>query len=266
MDISIIIVNYKSKDKLLRCLDSIKIADWSSLNYEIIVVENNSGDNLSEISQYPNTNLLVSSKNLGMGGGNNYGLRIARGEYVLILNPDTIVQKSAIKVLYNYLKSHEEVGIVGPQLFYPDNTLQFSCFQFPRLIIPLLRRTFLGDYFKEIREGFTMSFVDHSKIMEVDWLMGSCFLMKRDFAVKLGHKKRGGEVFDEYYFMYFEDIDLCRRTWSAGKKVIYNPEAVVIHDHQRASAKLPWYFAFTNKLAREHVRSWLKYHWKWKSL
>ena len=107
MDLSIIIVNYKSKEKLNRCLDSIIKADLRGLNYEIILVDNNSGDDLNDLlslfGEKVNIKLINSSKNLGMGGGNNLGIRAASGEYILILNPDTSVKDNAIIVLFNYL-------------------------------------------------------------------------------------------------------------------------------------------------------------------
>lgn len=260
MSVSIIIVNYKSQDKLRRSLESIVACVPKELLREVIVVENNSGDVLDNLREEFGFKLLLSPKNLGMGGGNNIGLKVAQGEFALVLNPDTVLTPGALETLHNYLKKHEEVAIVAPKLLYPDQTLQFSCFEFPRFYTPILRRTFLGDYFKSKRDGFMMEHYDHNKIMEVDWVMGSCFLMRKI-------KHHSGErfmLFDDRYFMYFEDTDLCRQLKRLGYKIVYNPEAVVIHDHRRESAKKPWYIApFTEKLAQEHIKSWLKYFAKW---
>lgn len=251
MDLSIIIVNYKSRDKLQRLLSSLKEADLEEISHEIIVVDNNSGDDLSDLLGVDK--IIMHSRNLGMGGGNNLGIDNSSGSYVLILNPDTIVNRSAIKILYNYLQNHSEVGIIGPKLVYPDGSLQFSCLRFPIFWMPVLRRTFLGDFFSSQRDHFMMTDFNHQEIKEVDWLMGSCLMFKRDLS------------FDERYFMYFEDIDLCRQVKQLGQKVIYNPEAVVIHDHQRASANYPWYRAiFKSTLLWRHISSWLKYFYKWK--
>lgn len=94
----------------------------------------------------------------------------------------------------------------------------------------------------------------HDIIKEVDWLMGSCLMIR----------KEGFEGFDERFFMYFEDIDVCRRAWKVDKKVVYNPKAEVIHHHARESAKYPWYLSiFKDKLAQEHIKSWFKYFKKW---
>jgi len=257
MDLSIIIVNYKSKVKTARCLAAIFNSDFQGLKFEVILVENASGDNLDDLmSGRPELKIVYSKKNLGMGGGNNLGIKEAKGKFILILNPDTEVSTGAIKTLFDYLEAHLDVYIVGPRLLNPDGTLQHSCSRFPKIYTPILRRTFLGDYFSSSRDRFMMTDFDHEEIREVDWLMGSCLLVRSD----------GWEGFDERFFMYFEDIDVCRRAWRFQKKVVYNPQAVVVHDHARESAKNPWYIApFTDKLTQEHIKSWVKYFWKWRA-
>ena len=263
MDLSIIIVNYKSRAKLVNCLDSISRAEMGSLRYEIIVVDNASGDDLNDIKQrWPKISLINSPKNLGMGGGNNLGIEAATAPLVLVLNPDTVVKDKALVVLSDYLKAHPAVGLIGPKLLYPDGSLQSSCARFPRFFMPFLRRTFLGKYFQAARDSFTMNDFDHNSVSAVDWLMGSCIMFRKEITLADGQifKPR----FDERYFMYFEDTDLARQFWSRGLKVIYDPEAIVIHDHQRQSAKHPWYLALLlDKLAWLHIESWLKYFAKW---
>ena len=264
MELSIIIVNYKSLKKLTTCVASLLASETAGLNYEIILVENNSGEDLSALlSLSPRLKLIISPKNLGMGGGNNLGLAAASGEYVFILNPDTVVQGAALETLLSYLKTHSEVGIVGPKLLNPDGSLQYSCARFPKFHTPLLRRTFLGDYFAADRDRFQMIDFDHETIKEVDWLMGSALMFKKRLV-----RPDGGfwePKFDELYFMYFEDTDLCRQAQHQGFKVVYHPGAVLIHDHARESAKHPWYLAvFLDRLAWRHIGSWLKYFLKWK--
>lgn len=274
MDLSIVIVNYKSKAKLFNCLASLARAGLGSFSYEIIVVENNSGDDLSELAapssvlglkpdiKLADTKLIESPRNLGMGGGNNLGIKLAKGEFVLILNPDTVLRPDAINIMIDYLRSNVKVGLIGPKLFYPDGSLQLSCLRFPTFFIPILRRTFLGDYFSNERNSFTMSNFDHASIAEVDWLMGSCLLFRRCLKNKDGSDFF--PLFDERYFMYFEDTDLAREIKSRGYIVIYHPDAIVIHDHARESAKNPWYIAvFKDKLTWTHIMSWFKYFIKW---
>ena len=263
MDLSIIIVNYKSKEKLKACLESIKKDDLGSLEYEIILVENNSGDDLSDILSFSSdVKLILSKRNLGMGKGNNLGIKAAAGEYILVLNPDTVLKSPTIKPLLSFMKENNKIGLVAPKLFYPDGSLQLSCAKFPSFFVPILRRTFLGDYFKGIRDRFTMSNFDHNSVKEVDWLMGSCLLFKRE--IDLGDGEMFRPLFDERYFMYFEDIDLAREFKKRGLKRIYYSEAIVIHNHSRESAKHAWYIAiFKDKLTWVHIASWFKYFIKW---
>lgn len=263
MDLSIVIVNYKNKNKLESCLDSIFKADNSGLTYEIILVENNSGEDLSNlVKSNTNNRLLANQKNLGMGGGNNLGIEAARGEYIFVLNPDTVIKGGAISTLLNYLRSNPDVGIVGPKLLNTDNSLQYSCFRFPKVYMPILRRTFLGKYFSAKKNSFQMAEFDHNSIKEVDWLLGSALMFKKELI--LLDDRVWQPRFDERYFMYFEDTDICRTAKVNGLKVVYNPEAVLIHDHARQSAKYPWYLAaFLDSLARRHIISWIKYFWKW---
>lgn len=254
MDISIIIVNYKSKDKLTTCLNSISQADLAGLNYEVIVVENNSGDDLSDLS-YPNLKVVISPDNLGMGGGNNLGLKNSTGEFILISNPDIIFEMDTIKKLYQYFKNDKTIGLIGPKLINPDGSLQDSCVRFPKFYIPLLRRTAIGSFFPATLDYYLMRQIDHNQIQKVDWLLGACFMVRRPKT----------NLFDERYFMYFEDVDLCRQIKNSGGEVVYYPLVSVIHDHIRASAKMAWYKALLfDPLAREHLKSAFKYFYKWK--
>jgi len=263
MDLSIIIVNYKSKAKLINCLNSIRFSDLENIKHEIIIVDNNSGDDLSDFSShFPKVKVFINKVNLGMGGGNNTGIDNTQGEYILILNPDTIIKDQAISILFNYLKYNQIVGVVGPKLLYPDGQLQYSCSRFPKFYIPVLRRTFLGDFFPKTRDNFQMVNVNHNIVSEVDWLMGSCLMFRRKNI--LADEKIFEPRFDSRYFMYCEDIDFCREILTRGLKVIYNPEAVIVHDHARESARNAWYVAiFSDKLARQHIYSWFKYFIKW---
>jgi GT2 family glycosyltransferase len=259
MDLSIIIVNYKSKAKLINCLHSLSSADFSGINYEIIVVENASGDDLSDLlTPFPNVRWLDSPLNLGMGGGNNFGIRESRGDFILIANPDLLFSYSSVKQLYEYLRLHTEAAIVGPQLLNPDGSLQYSCARFPNFFLPLIRRTAFGRYFPSLVNRYLMRADNHNEIRVVDWLLGACLMVRRNELFE------NGCLFDERFFMYFEDVDLCRRASLAGKQVIYYPLAQLTHDHMRDSARLPWYHAIINdKLAREHLKSWWKYFKKW---
>lgn len=259
MDISVIIVNYNSKIKLLNCLESLSKSNWYNLAHEIIVVENNSNDNLDDLaSNYGNLRLIKSPKNLGMGGGNNLGISQSFAPYILIANPDIVFTDEAIFKMYEYLKNHQLVAIVGPKLLNPDNSLQYSCARFPNIFLPLFRRTAFGRCFPSFNDKYFMKDLDYSKIIEVDWLLGACLMLRKDELFE------DGKLFDERFFMYFEDVDLGKRARLKNKKSVYLPSAKVIHDHKRESARLPWYKAiFFDRLAKEHLLSAWKYFNKW---
>lgn len=262
MDLSVIIVNYKSLDKTRRCLSALSAADFTGISYETIVVDNASGDNVDELKKnFPHLKVIKNPLNSGMGEGNNLGIQNSFGDFLLILNPDTYLEKNAIQVMFRYLKNNPRAGIAGPKLLNPDGSLQNSCLRFPKIHTPILRRTGLGKFFKKHLNNFIMADFNHAEAKVVDWMMGSALMVKRAMLEKIG------PAFDKRFFMFFEDTDLCRRAKKAGYQAIYLPEARGAHDHSRSSAKGRWYLApFTNKLARAHIASWFKYFWKWKSL
>lgn len=260
MDISIVILNYKSKDLALNCIKSIREADFGDLKHEIIVVDNNSNDSLGDILawQYPDIKFIQNQKNVGMGAGNNVGIKLATGKYIVIMNPDTMVFSETFKKKFDFMEENEDIGVVGPQQLYPDQTIQESCYRWYGLFTPIYRRTPLGrlSFAQRDLERFAMKDFDRQSTREVDWLLGS-FLFCR--AKALEH----AGLFDERFFLYFEDTDLCRRFWEKNWKVIYYPEVKIIHNHKRESAGVPWYKSFNNIAARYHMSSWLKYLKKW---
>jgi len=259
MDISIVIVNYKSKELTLNCVKSIKAADWPGLDYEIIVVDNYS-DDLSSSDFDPNGNIkfFMNGQNRGLGAANNLGIKQAKGKYIIIMNPDTLATKDAFAKLYFYMESQVGVGVVGPRQLNPDGSLQESYYRWPRLLTPIFRRTPLGltAAGKKDLDRFLYKDYNKNEIKEVDWLLGS-FLFCRAEALR-----QAGE-FDEKFFLYFEDTDLCKRFWRRGWKVVYFPEAVITHNHKRQSARTPWYKFYKNKAAWHHLVSWFKYLKKW---
>lgn len=263
IDLSIVIVNYRSKEKVRVCLDSIIKFNRPDFNYEIVLVENNSGDDLTDLVKLESRiKLIISPKNLGPGNGNNLGIDRAEGEYILILNPDTRVEDGAIITLLNYLKNNKEVGIVGPKQINPHGYIQRSCLNFPSIFMPILRRTSLGRYFVPVVARFQMEDFGHDSIKEVDWLAGSALMFKKRLVLPDGNEYC--PCFDDRYFMYFEDTDICRNIWAKGLKVVYNPEAVIDHECVRQSARYPWYQAiFRDFSARAHIISYFKYFLKW---
>ncbi len=260
MDISIVIVNYKSKGFTLSCIKSIEEADWGELSHEIIVIDNNSDDTIGEILawQHPSVIFIASKKNLGMGGGNNIGIRRARGRYIVVMNPDTIAFKDTFLQLHRFMEENPTVGVAGPKQFNPDQTVQDSCYRWHSLFTPFFRRTFLGRF--GLADGeidrFMMHDYNKKEPRAVDWLLGSCLFIRAKALKDIG-------LFDERFFVYFEDTDLCRRFWNKNWQVMYYPGASIIHNHNRESARQAWYKFFLHKASRRHVSSWRKYILKW---
>ena len=250
MMLSIVIVNYKAGALLRQCLDSIH--RWAPRDpYEIVVVDNNSGDGSSkEIrTRYPAVGVIQNERNRGFGAAVNIGFRRTSGTYVLVLNPDIEVSPDSIKTLIDYMESAPDVGLCAPKLLNPDGTLQYSCRTYYSLWTILLRRSVLGRLFPDhpcVRMHLMMDW-DHDSRREVDWVLGAALMLRRSALPAEG-------AMDERFFLYFEDVDLCLRLHKAGWKVVYNPASVMIHHHLRASAQ-----GVLNRAKLEHVKSWIKF-------
>lgn len=259
MDLSIIIVNYKTKNLVKECIKCIKFFN-PQLNYEIIVVDNNSNDGIEEEinEKLKDVKCIVLPKNIGFAAGNNLGITFAKGRNVMILNPDIAIKKGELEKMVLYIDQHPEIGILAPKLINPDGSLQYSCFRYPKFLTPIYRRTFLGKTKKgkEIINKYLMKDWDHKNIQEVEWFLGACLLIPKKVLDKVG-------LFDERYFLYVEDTDLCKRFQKAGYKTVYFPEATLIHFHQRESAGGNLLKSFFHRPTREHIKSWFKYFKKW---
>ncbi|MBF8280891.1 MAG: putative glycosyltransferase [Candidatus Magasanikbacteria bacterium] len=266
-DVSIIIVNYKMKDLIVPCLESLKAdVSGSSLQVHVVVVDNASNDDSCPtiLSQFPDYTCLINTRNLGYGGAVNIGIRSHEAKYYFVLNPDTkFVEPRTIERLYAFMEAHPKIGMIGPKLLNVDGTLQFSCNRFPPLMIPLLRRTSLGEkkMFRRKVDRFLMRDFDHEKTQPVDWVIGSAMFVRASALKDVG-------FFDDRFFMYFEDTDWCRRFWEAHWPIYYVHDIVIMHHHGRGSARVPGVFRalFMNKLARLHVQSAMKYFWKWRGI
>jgi len=260
MDISIIILNYKSKGLTLNCVKSVKEADFGRLNYEIIVVDNNSDDSIGDILawQEPEIKFIQNKKNLGVSAGNNIGIRRAQGKYITIMNPDTLAMEDTFKKMYEFMESNPAVGVIGPKQYNPDKSVQNSCYRWYGLLTPIYRRTPLGkfQFAQKNLHRFLMQDFNHQSTREVDWLLGSCLFCRAKAIDEVG-------LFDEKFFLYFGDTDLAKRFWLKNWKVMYYPEAKIIHNHNRQSAQDPWYKFLGNRASRSDIISWIKYLRKW---
>lgn len=210
---SIIIVNFKTKELTKNCLDSLfKYCDKDI--FEVILVDNNSGDQSVEFLQNNFKNkikIIKSSENLGFGKANNLGAKIAQGEYLFLLNSDTLIQNNILKPLYRFLKKNLKSGIVSPNLFLENKERQSHAFG----IYPTIR--------SEISNKFFYSRIKIiNKPFKVDWVSGAAMIIRR----KIFQEING---FDPNFFMYFEDLDLCLETKKRGWEIYVLPEIKLIH-------------------------------------
>jgi hypothetical protein len=230
MNLSIAIVSYHTRDLLARCLASIQDAPPAG-SYEIIVLDNASGDGTVEMlrAQDPDVRVIASDTNLGFAAGVNRALAQAQGETLVILNPDTEVRAGALDALAGFLRDHPEAGAVGPRLVGPAGELELSCHAFPSLGRALSGQLGLARLFPRSRlfGAYNMTWWDHAQARRVDWISGACLVVTRRAWDAVG-------PLDEGYFMYFEDVDWCRRLVPAGLQCWVLPAAEIMH-HEAAS-------------------------------
>jgi N-acetylglucosaminyl-diphospho-decaprenol L-rhamnosyltransferase len=221
--LSIILVNYNGSNFLFECLDSIEKLKIS-FAYEVIIVDNNSTDNSIQIidKKFPSVIIICNQVNLGFGAANNLATKYSKGKYLLFLNTDTILIENTPKILLNYLKENEDIGAVSSRITFRDGSYQLSCGKLPNLAIELLDKIRYGLDQKWHHIFGNLYNKQHSIVQEIGWVTGACLMMRRDVFEQLGG-------FDESFFMYFEDKDICKRVHEAGWKVVYYPKTSLIH-------------------------------------
>lgn len=227
MKLSIIIVSYNTRELLADCINSVK-KNLTGLTCEIVVVDNNSTDGSVAMlkKEYPEVRLIENRYNAGFAKANNQGLELCAGEYVLLLNSDTIVLDNALSTLVKFMDSHMDAAICGPRILNSDMTLQLPCRRsFPRLLNSISHFSGLGRLFPKSRifGSYLMTYMDSGLDHGVDAVSGACLLARRDVLDKIGG------LLDEAFFMHFEDIDLCYRAKQKGFKVYYVHNARIIH-------------------------------------
>lgn len=275
LHLSIIIVSWNVRDLLGDCLRSVA-AGRGDLELEVIVVDSGSSDGTPQmveeaIKQEPfPVRLIARPDNVGFAKGNNIGIRQARGQYILLLNPDTEIVGDALSVMVSYLAENGDVGVVGPQLRYPNGVVQSSRRRFPTLATAFWESTWLEPWAPErLLERYYVLDRPDDAAGEVDWVVGACLLTRRAVVEQVG-------LLDEDYFMYSEELDLCRRIKAAGWRVVYLPAAEVIHHEGKSSeqavtarhinfqrAKLRYFRKYHGRLACFLLRSFLLLNYLW---
>ena len=243
VDLSVVIVTYNPGDLVLGCLRSVR-SEGSGLSSEVIVVDNASQDGTPDRirAEFPDVRLIVNGENRGFAAANNQGLRVARGRYLLILNPDVEVHPGALAAMVSFLESHPDVGIVGPRTYDPDGRVALTA-RLP-LSVPTVLWQYLGlDRLMPYRVygHYRRACEQAGEPFEVGWVQGSCLMLRR-----LACEQIGG--FDEAFFLFAEEADLCQRAREAGWRVYYLPGAGVTH---RESSSVSRYVY--RKLLNHHI-------------
>jgi GT2 family glycosyltransferase len=236
-DISIVIVHRNGTKMLRDCLTSLPAA-CEGLAHEVLLIDNQSSDDSVAMvrREFPRVRLRVNSTNSGFTRANNQGIKASRGRAIALLNNDTICHPRAFSVLVHELDSNPEAGIVSPRLLNSDGSRQFSFRSFPGFQQALFNRESLLTRFfpnNPYSSNYLRNDDPGDEAQDVDWASGACLVIRRELIDRIGG-------LDETFFMYSEDVDYCLRSWQAGYRVMYRPNAVVTHLGGQTSARTPF--------------------------
>ncbi len=267
-DIVTVTVNYKMKENVLAMLRSLfRDIQGTSLRVQPVIVDNASGDGIGEAIAREfggRVEFVDAGGNVGFARGNNCALKKFDAKYYFVANPDLVFLESqprTVERLYQFMEERPKVGIVAPRLMLRNGETQPSCMRFPKFLDQPIHRLGLHkkyDWARRRVEHLHMKEFDHSKTSPIDWATGAALFCRGSIMKEIG-------FFDERYFMYFDDTDLCRSFWSHGWPVYFKGDVVIQHGHERASAKIPGLKSvLLNPLTRIHIKSLLQYAWKWR--
>ncbi|MEK7105180.1 MAG: glycosyltransferase, partial [Patescibacteria group bacterium] len=264
-DVAVITVTHNDLNEAY--LSSLRAAmAATSLRVQAIIVDNDStafrANEVVERFLSKDATVILRNADFGFGHSCNRGAKEAEAEYLFFLNPDSVLPDPFIfDTLYRLMRRRPGTGILAPKVLYFDGRLQETPRRFPKWYMPFVQRTALKDssFGKRYASAFTMEDYNHDRVRMIDWAQGSALFMSKAVFDEIGG-------FDQRFWMYFEDIDLCRRVWDTGRPVYYVPEAQLQHAYGKASAKEKGFVKniITNSMARAHIVSWIKYLWKWR--
>ena len=228
LGLSVLVVTYNSAATIQECVESI-LPELSPITGEIIIVDNNSTDNTTEIlsslaARHPEIQLELNQVNRGFAIGNNQALTLARGQEILILNPDTVMKPGVLTGLLGELAKSEKIGLVAPQLQFPDGRIQKTCRRFPKHLDVVYNLSGMAYFWplSRVFNGWKMGDFDHLSRRQVDQPAGAALMVKGDLLRRLAG-------FDPNFPMFFNDVDLCKRINNAGYEIWYLPEYQIFH-------------------------------------
>ncbi|MGH9105455.1 MAG: glycosyltransferase family 2 protein [Acidimicrobiales bacterium] len=241
--VAAVVVNYNAREYLLSCVGSLLGAGLT----RVVVADNGSSDGseLALLERYPAARWATTGGNLGYGRAANVGAAQAEAAFLLVCNPDVVVGPDAVAALYEVLRAHPAVAVAGPRIVDPGGQLYPSARRFPDLL-EAFGHGIVGQFWagNPFSRRYRMSGWDHAEGREVDWVSGSCFLVRRAAWDSVNG-------FDPRYFMYMEDVDLCWRLRQAGWTVRYEPAAQVVHFQGASADRRPY-----RMLLAHHVSMW----------
>lgn len=219
---AVVIINYNTREHLRACLASVQ----GDTPGEVVVVDNASSDGSAEMvrAEYPWVSLYANTANTGYGAAANQAIHNCTAPYVLLLNSDTLLQPGTLRALSAYFKYYPQAAVVGPRIVNPDGTLQVSCFPFPTPLHTLFRESVFSVLIGRIPvlRDWYLPTSSHNHAQSVPWVLGAALAMRRTAFEAVGG-------FDESFFMYFEETDLCYRLHEAGWEIHFTPDATIIH-------------------------------------
>lgn len=252
MKLSIVILCWNDLKVITDCLRSI-YSGTRRTEFEVIVSDNGSTDGSIEFirREFPSARVIENGTNLGFAKGNNVGINVSRGEYVLILNPDTIMHEGSLDKWINFADRHQEAGAFGCRVLNPDGSFQDCARPFPTIFRYWVAALYLRPlaYLSNIFISDTYTGWTGTTARQIDWQSGCCVMFRGDLLNRLGG-------FDEQFFYTKEEVDLCLRVWKAGYPIAYTPEATITHLGGQSVGRFPVKFAI------EEYRSGYRYFYK----
>ena len=229
IDLSIIIVTWNSEEDLPECLNSILDNNYN-FKFEVIIVDNNSSDNSAKVINNfieiydSDIKLIINKVNVGFTKACNQGIKISKGNYILFLNPDTEIVENSLDFLYKKFIMENSFAAIVPQLLNVDGTIQYSCRKLPRYIDLYFEIFLLSSIFSTSTffSRWKMKYFSHDEETEVEQPMAAAFLLKKSILDVINN-------FDESYYMFFNDVDLCKKISDKNMKILFYPEAKIIH-------------------------------------
>lgn len=261
LDASILIVSFNTRDRLRNCLEGLKGSQHDA-RIETIVVDNASNDQSAEMveSEFPEVQLIQSDKNLGFANANNLAAEMAQGRYLILLNPDAVISEGVIERAIERMDANPDVGMAGGRLLGEDGSSQPSARLFPSLLLEFFTLSGLAGKFpkSKVFGAFDRTWADPETSSDVDWVPGAFAIINASLVKEIG-------LFDPRFFLYYEEVDLCRRIKQHGLRIMYWPELAIMHVGGESSKTLKdqTFSSAGSQLVLWRMRSQALYYRKW---